>query len=207
MILEEYCICRGGGIGRHASFRCLWGQPRGGSSPLLGTKPSNIIMTILKILQYPNPRLKQKAKPVTTFDDALQKIIDDMFETHYAASNCAALAATQLDIKDPPAITVIDFSIRKNNPLCLVNPEILEQYGEKTEEEGCMSVSHGIYEKVKRAEKIKVRALDRYGKLLEFEAKGFMAKCIQHELDHLNGKIFLDHLSKLKRQRIDEKFK
>lgn len=163
-------------------------------------------MTILKILSYPDPRLKTVAKRVEVFDERIKTIIDDMFETHYAAENCAALAATQLDIVDPPAITVIDFSPEKNQPLCLVNAEIIEQEGEHTELEGCMSVyPDAIHDKVTRAEKIKVRALDRHGQPLEFEADGFMAKCIQHELDHLNGKIFLDHLSPLKRQLIDKK--
>ncbi len=162
-------------------------------------------MTILKILQYPNPRLKTVAQPVETFDDEIQKIIDDMFETHYSKENCAALAATQLDIKNPKHITVIDFSTNKDEPLCLVNAKIIEREGERTEEEGCMSVGGATYEKVTRAGKIKVRAQDRHGKPLEFEADGFMAKCIQHELDHLDGVIFLDHLSPLKRSRIDKK--
>lgn len=164
-------------------------------------------MTILKILQYPNPRLKTVAEPVEIFNDEIQTIIDDMFETHYNAENCAALAATQLDFKRPKHITVIDFSPDKNQPLCLVNAQIIEREGEHIEEEGCMSVGGGTYEKIIRAATIKVRAQDRHGKLLEFKANGFMAKCIQHELDHLNGKIFLDHLSPFKRRRIDEKIK
>ena len=103
-------------------------------------------------------------------------------------------------------ITVIDFSPQKNEPLCLVNAEIIHRTGEHIEEEGCMSVvGGGAYEKVTRAAKIKVRAQDRYGKPMEFEANSFMAKCIQHELDHLNGIIFLDHLSTLKRRRIDKR--
>ncbi len=162
-------------------------------------------MTILKILQYPDPRLRRKAKLVTDFDAHIKKIIDDMFETHYATDNCAALAATQLDIEDPPFITVIDFSPKKNQPLCLVNAEIIERDGELTQEEGCMSVGGNTYEKVTRAARIKVRALDRDGKPLEFSADGFMAKCIQHELDHLHGKIFLEYLSTLKRKRADKR--
>ena len=162
-------------------------------------------MTMLKILQYPNPRLKTKATAVGEFNDALQRIIDDMFETHYGTNNCAALAATQLDIKNPPHVTVIDFSAEKNQPLCLVNAEIIERSGELSEGEGCMSVGGGVYEKVTRATHIKVRACDRHGKPLAFAAEGFMAKCIQHELDHLNGTIFLDHLSSLKRRRIDKR--
>lgn len=163
-------------------------------------------MTILTILEYPDPRLKTVARRVEVFDERIQKIIDDMFETHYATENCAALAATQLDIVGPPFITVIDFSAEKNQPLCLVNAEIIEREGEHTEVEGCMSVyPSAIQDKVTRAEKIKVKALDRDGKPIEFSADGFMAKCIQHELDHLNGKVYLDHLSKLKRQLIEKK--
>lgn len=163
-------------------------------------------MTILKILEYPDPRLKTVARRVEVFDERIKQIIDDMFETHYATDNCAALAATQLDIIDPPFITVIDFSAEKNQPLCLVNPEIIECEGEHTEVEACMSVYPGvIQDKVTRAEKIKVKALDRDGRSIEFSADGFMAKCIQHELDHLNGKVYLDHLSKLKRQLVEKK--
>ncbi len=167
-------------------------------------------MALIRILQYPDPRLKTLGRKVENFDDPkLQQIIDDMFETHYAADNCAALAATQLDIEDPPHITVIDFSENKNEPLCLVNGEVISCEGTHTDTEGCMSVGcdigSGVYEKVTRPAKISVKAYDRHGKLLEFEAEGFMAKCIQHEIDHLNGKIFLDHLSKLKRQRLEGK--
>jgi len=168
-------------------------------------------MAKIRILQYPDPRLKARAKKVEDFNDpTLQKIIDDMLETHYGSDNCAALAATQLDIVDPPHVTVIDFSATKDQPLCLVNAEVAGGEGEHTEEEGCMSVGCdlgvGVYEKVTRPARIKVKAFDRHGKALDFEADGFMAKCIQHELDHLNGKIFLDHLSKLKRHRLEKKF-
>ena len=162
-------------------------------------------MTILTILQYPDPRLKRKGRHVDVIDGAIQKIIVDMFETHYAAENCAALAATQLDMPDPPHITVIDFSPEKNQPLCLINGEIIAREGEIIEGEACMSV-RGVYEKVKRSLKVKVRALDRHGKPIEIEADGYMAKAFQHELDHLNGMIFLDRLSALKRERVDKKF-
>jgi peptide deformylase len=163
-------------------------------------------MTILKILQYPDPNLKRRGVPVTNVaDPRIQKIIDDMFETHYNADNCAALAATQLDIPDAPYITVIDFSTEKNQPLCLINGEIIAREGEMHEREACMSVA-GVYETVIRSSKITVRALDRHGKTIEFTADGFMAKCVQHELDHLNGMVFIDRLSKLKRERIDKKF-
>lgn len=164
-------------------------------------------MTKLAILQYPNIRLKNKARKVKNFDTAFQKIVDDMFETHYGSKNCAALAATQLDIKDPPHVTVIDFSAEKNQPLCLVNAEIIEREGETDEEEGCMSVGDGgsVWSKVKRAAKIKVKAQDRHGKALDFEADGFMAKCIQHELDHLDGTLYIDRISSLKRSRLIKK--
>lgn len=163
-------------------------------------------MTKIRILQYPDPRLKTKAETVANVkDEAVQKVIDDMFETHYSTENCAALAASQLDFKHPKRITVIDYSAKKDQPLCLVNAEIVEAEGEMMEEEGCMSVPGGVYEKVKRAAKIKVRALDREGNPIEFTAEGYLAKCIQHELDHLDGKIFLDRLSPLKRHRIDKK--
>lgn len=165
-------------------------------------------MSILRILQFPDPRLRTKAKRVEVFDARIKKIIADMFETHYAAENCAALAATQLDIENPPMITVIDFSERRNEPLCLVNPEIVEREGSYTEEEGCMSVAaenHSVFDKVTRASKIRVKAQDQNGNPLDFIAEGFMAKCIQHETDHLHGKLFIDHLSPLKRDRLQKK--
>ncbi len=162
-------------------------------------------MTIVKILQYPDPRLRTKGEKVTDFGTETQQMINDMFATHYASENCAALACTQLDFKKPKHITVIDFSENKDQPLCLVNAEIIEKTGKETSGEGCMSVKGGAYEKVTRAAKIKVKAQDRLGKPMEFEAEGFMAKCIQHELDHLDGKLFIDHLSNLKRDRIKKK--
>lgn len=166
-------------------------------------------MTILKILQYPDPRLKRKGIKVENFNEGFQKLIDDMFATHYAADNCAALAATQLDIENAPHVTVIDFSPEHDQPLCIVNGEIIAREGEQYEEEGCMSVGVDIeiylHAKVKRALKIKVKAQDRYGQTVEFDVEGFMAKCIQHELDHLDGKIFLDRLSPLKRKMLEKK--
>lgn len=167
-------------------------------------------MAMIPILQYPQDRdrLNTAAKPVTDFGDATQKIIDDMFETLYGTENCAALAMTQLDFKDPMRITVIDFSAKKDQPLCLVNPEITPLTEEKfDEEEGCMSVAGGIYETVGRPRKVLVKALDRHGNDLEFEAEDYMAKCVQHETDHLHGTLFIDKFSRLKRQRIDAKIK
>ena len=166
-------------------------------------------MTTYRILQHPDAKLRRKGTPVTDFGPETQTIIDNMFETHYSADNCAALAATQLDIPNAPHITVIDFSEKKDDPLCLVNGKIIARSGEMEEEEGCMSVGKAqvIFSKVGRAAHITVKAQDRYGEPLEFEAEGFMAKCIQHELDHLDGKLYIDHLSMLKRQRIEEKIR
>ena len=162
-------------------------------------------MAILPILQHPDPRLAIPGRHVEVVDDAIRKIVDDMFETHYAQKNCAALAATQLGVD--LRITVIDFSEHKNQPLCLINPEILSRSNETTfEPEGCMSVRN-IHEKVRRAEKVKVSALDRDGKKIEFDADGFMAKCIQHELDHLDGILFIKRLPKLKQKMINLKFR
>jgi len=159
------------------------------------------IMALIRILQYPDPRLRTKGTAVTDFGPKFQQIVDDMFETHYASSNCAALAATQLDIIHPPHVTVIDFSAQHNEPLCLVNAKIVHKEGETNQEEGCMSVLKA-YEKVNRAEKISVQSVDRFGKPQNFEADDFLAKCIQHELDHLSGVLFIDYLSSMKRDRI-----
>jgi peptide deformylase len=166
-------------------------------------------MAVVKILQYPDLRLKKKAKWVEEINDEIRQIVADMFETHYDAENCAALAATQLDFQDPWRITVIDFSENKNQPLCLINPEIIYREGEQVVPEGCMSVGgtvdERVYDQVKRAMNIKVRALDLEGKPFELEASGFMAQCIQHEVDHLDGFLYLDRLSALKRERLVKK--
>ncbi|MFO1257100.1 MAG: peptide deformylase [Gammaproteobacteria bacterium] len=160
-------------------------------------------MAILKILQYPDARLKRIAVKVDRFDESIQKVIDDMFETHYSQENCAALAATQLDIPIPWRITVIDFSEAKNQPLCLVNPKIVECEGEQNEPEGCMSVYPGhCAEKVKRSLQIVVEAQDRHGAPLRIPAEGYMAKCIQHEIDHLDGYLYLDRIPSLKKERL-----
>lgn len=168
-------------------------------------------MAILKILQYPDPRLKRQAiwvEPNEIQSPEVQQAIDDMFETHYSADNCAALAATQLDLEPAWRITVIDFSEQKNEPLCLINPEIIESSGEVEEAEGCMSVYPGFaQEKVKRAAHVKVKYFDREGKKQEYNAEGFMAKCMQHEIDHLNGTVYIDKVSMLKRQRLLERAK
>lgn len=165
-------------------------------------------MAILAILQYPDKRLRRVSVPVEVFDQSVQQTIDDMFETHYATPNCAALAATQLDTVIPWRITVIDASVTGSTPLCLVNPQIVAREGEQYEYEGCMSVYPDfIHDRVKRSEKIRVKAQDRDGKPLEFEATGYFAKCIQHELDHLDGRVFIDHLHTFKQAKVNRKIK
>jgi len=166
-------------------------------------------MAIIRILQYPDPRLKKAAQWVEKVDDDVRKVVTDMFETHYHAKNCAALAATQLDFTQPLRITVIDFSDNKNQPLCLINPEIIDREGEQIVPEGCMSVGgeldDRVFEYVKRAMKIKIRALNLEGQPFEMLAEGFMAQCMQHEIDHLDGRLYLDRLSPLKRERLVKK--
>ncbi len=158
-------------------------------------------MAILNILHFPDPRLRNKAKSVEVFDKKLHQFVDDMFETMYLAPGIG-LAATQ--INDRRRVVVIDVSENHDAPLCLINPEIIECDGEEDSEEGCLSVP-GFYEKVTRADHVKVRAQDVHGEWFETEAEGVLAVCIQHELDHLDGKLFIDYLSNLKRQRIRKK--
>jgi peptide deformylase len=155
-------------------------------------------MAILSILEFPDPRLRKKAAPVTRVDQTIRQLIDDMFETMYAAPGIG-LAATQVDVHR--RLLVADVSTEKNAPHVLVNPEILEKDGVAITEEGCLSVP-GYYEEVERAEHIRVRFLDRQGVLKEEEFDGLLAVCVQHEIDHLNGKLFVDYLSEAKRQRI-----
>ena len=158
-------------------------------------------MSLLEILHFPDPLLRQKAAPVAVVDEKIRSIVDNMFETMYSAPGIG-LAAVQVNILKQ--IITIDTSEDKKQPLCLINPEILESHGEEKMEEGCLSVP-GIYEKVKRAESIKVRYLDREGKTIEEEISGLLAVCIQHEMDHLKGKLFVDYLSEMKRNRIRKK--
>jgi peptide deformylase len=158
-------------------------------------------MSILEILHYPDSRLRNLAKPVETFDQKLTELADSMLETMYHSSGIG-LAATQVGVSK--RVIVIDVSETRDQPLCLVNPEIIEREGEEESEEGCLSVP-AIYEKVTRAEKIKLKAQDKNGDNIEIEADGVLAICIQHEIDHLDGKLFIDYLSGLKRQRIRKK--
>ena len=155
-------------------------------------------MAILDILRFPDPRLRNKARPVEQVDDALRRLLDDMLETMYQAPGIG-LAATQVNVAK--RVVVMDLSEEKNQPLCLINPEILESSGKETMEEGCLSVP-GVFESVSRAQQLRLKALDRDGNPFEIEADGLLAVCIQHELDHLDGKLFVDYLSSLKRQRI-----
>lgn len=158
-------------------------------------------MAILDILRFPDPRLRQKCEPVEEITPEIRQLVDDMFETMYAAPGIG-LAAMQVNV--PKRILVLDVAEDQPAPMCLINPEILDKKGEEEMQEGCLSVP-GYYETVKRADKIQVRALDRDGKQLEFFAEGLLAVCIQHEIDHLDGKLFVDYLSPLKRQRIRKK--
>jgi peptide deformylase len=158
-------------------------------------------MALRTILEYPDPRLRTRAKPVTQFDAELHKLIDDMFETMYAAPGIG-LAATQIDVHQ--RLVVIDVSKDSNEPLVFINPEILSREGEEVSEEGCLSVPENFAD-VKRAAKVRVRAQDRNGEFFERDYDDVLAVCIQHEMDHLEGKLFVDYLSDLKRERIRKK--
>lgn len=159
-------------------------------------------MAILNILEFPDPRLRTIAKPVEVVDDALRQLIDDMFETMYAAPGIG-LAATQVNVHK--RLVVMDLSEDKTAPMVFINPQFepltdqLDQY-----QEGCLSVP-GFYENVDRPQKVRITALDRHGETFEMVAEGLLAVCIQHECDHLNGKLFVDYLSSLKRDRIKKK--
>ncbi|MBL7002945.1 MAG: peptide deformylase [Gammaproteobacteria bacterium] len=158
-------------------------------------------MSILNILHFPDNRLRKKANEVTVFDDAIRTLVADMFETMYAAPGIG-LAATQVNVHK--RILVMDISEQNNEPMCLINPEIIATEGEEEQDEGCLSVP-GFYEKVQRAEKIQVKAKNELGQEIEIEADGLKAVCIQHEMDHLDGKLFVDYISSLKRMRIQKK--
>lgn len=158
-------------------------------------------MALLEILHFPDARLRLKAQPVSRVDDQVRKMARDMFETMYRAPGIG-LAATQVNIQE--AIIVIDVSENKDQPLCLINPEIINADGTEQMQEGCLSVP-GFFENVTRADKVKIRALNEQGEAFELEADGLLAVCIQHEMDHLDGKLFVDYLSPLKRQRIKKK--
>ena len=157
-------------------------------------------MALLDILEFPDPRLRTKARPVAPeqIDDAFRALVDDMLETMYAAPGIG-LAATQVDVHQ--RFMVIDVSEDKNQPLLFVNPEILDRQGSQVYQEGCLSVP-GIFADVERADQITVRALDRDGQPFEITTDGLLAVCIQHEIDHLDGKVFIDYLSPLRREMV-----
>jgi peptide deformylase len=155
-------------------------------------------MALLNILRYPDARLHKLAAPVNVFDDSLKNLVRDLAETMYAAPG-VGLAATQVDVHKQ--VIVLDVSDRRDSLLVLVNPEIVEAIGVSDIEEGCLSVP-GVYDIVERAERVKVRAYDRNGTSFTLEAQGLLAVCIQHEMDHLKGKVFVEYLSQLKQQRV-----
>lgn len=158
-------------------------------------------MARLPILEYPDPRLRIRAEPVTKIDAEIESLVSDLLETMYAAPGIG-LAATQVDVHK--RVLVLDVSDERNQPYCLINPEIVSAEGRANNEEGCLSVPDE-YEVVERPARVKVRALDRGGKPFEFEADGLLAACVQHEMDHLDGKLFVDYLSELKRQRLKKR--
>lgn len=158
-------------------------------------------MAVRSILHFPDPRLRIRAATVGVVDDSVRSLAADMLETMYQAPG-VGLAATQVNV--PQRVIVMDISPAKDQPLCFVNPEIVSREGEEEMEEGCLSVP-GVYETVRRAEKVRVRALDLNGQPLEIDADGLLAVCIQHEIDHLDGKLFVDYLSALKRDRVRKK--
>lgn len=155
-------------------------------------------MAIRTILEFPDPRLRTRAQPVSRFDAELHRAIDDMLETMYAAPGIG-LAATQVDVHQ--RLVVIDISADRNDPLVLINPQILTREGEVATEEGCLSVP-GYFDEVKRAARIRVRAQDREGNVFERDCEDLLAVCVQHEMDHIDGKLFVDYLSNLKRERV-----
>ncbi len=158
-------------------------------------------MAFLPILEFPDPRLRTQAQPINHFDDTLLRLIDDMFETMYAAPGIG-LAASQVNVHKQ--LLVLDVSEEKNRQLVLINPKIISRDGSQTYQEGCLSVP-GIYADVDRANSIVVESLDRHGQPQHIEADGLLAVCIQHEMDHLIGKLFVDYLSPLKREMVRKK--
>ena len=160
-------------------------------------------MSILTVIRYPDLRLRHIAKPVTVFDDELKQFVANMFETMYHDAGIG-LAAAQ--VADQRQLFVMDISAYKSSARCFINPEITHTEGEDIQEEGCLSFP-SVYAKVRRAEKIHLKAYDEKGTPFELHAEGLEARCIQHELDHLKGKIFIDYLSPLKRSMVEKKYK
>lgn len=158
-------------------------------------------MALLEILKHPDPRLRRKSVAVEAVTDEVKQVVSDMFETMYAAPG---IGLASIQVNEPRSIVVIDVSEEKDHPLCLINPKITSSSGEEEYEEGCLSVP-GIFETVTRAEEVTVEALDREGTPFELKSDGLLAICIQHELEHLEGKLFVDKLTRLKQQRIKKK--
>lgn len=159
-------------------------------------------MALLDILHYPDPRLKTKAQIVNDFGEKLQTLVDDMYETMYAARG-AGLAATQVNVH--LRLAVMDVLGEGKQKICIINPEILSTEGFQNDQHGCLSLPQVPGDNIKRAAKVKIRALDRHGKPFELEGEGVLAICIQHEMDHMSGKLYVDHLSSLKRERLFRK--
>ena len=158
-------------------------------------------MAQLDVLHFPDARLRKKGEPVTNIDDSIRQLAGDMLETMYA-ENGIGLAATQVNVQK--RVVVIDLSENRDQPMTLINPEILDSEGTEQMQEGCLSVP-GYFDLVERAERIRLRYQDLDGKSVELETDGLLAVCVQHEIDHLNGKLFIDYLSPLKRQRLKKK--
>jgi peptide deformylase len=158
-------------------------------------------MAIREILHYPDPRLRKVAQPVEVFDDSIRTLVKDMAETMYSAPGIG-LAATQVNVHQ--RVIVIDITPDKSDLRVFINPELTDLHGETVTEEGCLSVP-GIYDNVQRAERVHIKAMDENGKPFDMEADDLLAVCIQHEIDHLDGKVFVDYLSPLKQQRIGKK--
>jgi peptide deformylase len=159
-------------------------------------------MALLDILQFPDPRLRTVAQPVTTIDDALRRIVDDMYETMYDKQGLG-LAATQVNIHQ--RFFTMDLSEKRDQPVVVINPEILTMEGIQNDYHGCLSVGGGISDKLERAAKLRLRGMDLNRKVFEWDMEELAAICVQHEVDHLNGILFIDHLSKLKQARIRKK--
>jgi peptide deformylase len=159
-------------------------------------------MALLEILKFPDPRLRTKAKLVTKWDATLRRMVDDMYETMYEHQG-VGLAATQVNIHQ--RFFTMDTSEKRNEPLCIINPEIISQEGMQYDYHGCLSVGAGISDKLERAAKLRLRGTDLDGKLFEWDLEELAAICVEHEIDHLNGLLFIDHLSRLKQERIRKK--
>jgi peptide deformylase len=159
-------------------------------------------MALLNILKYPDPRLRIKAQPAEQITDELRQMIDDMFETMYESQG-VGLAATQANIHK--RFFTMDVSEKQNERICILNPEIISREGIQYESEACLSVGGGAFDKVERALNVQLRYMNLEGKTVELSATGLMAACIQHEMDHLDGVLFIDHLSRLKQDRIRKK--